>query len=119
MIIVDSENEKANASIGVQPPTQLFFAQMPEPDVSNLSNQMGSTLRISEGDAPPAYDQVANSRPQNGGSSSYQRDGMMASGSSAQAFEPLVTHSRGKRLHEGFYSMLPPTDIVPHPFGMA
>ncbi|KLO12159.1 hypothetical protein SCHPADRAFT_998331 [Schizopora paradoxa] len=116
MIIVDTENEKANATVGVQPPTQLFFARMPEPDVSNLSNQMGSTLRISEQDAPPAYDQVANSQPQNAGSSSTQRESMLPSGSSVQAFEPLVTHSRGKRLHEGFYSMLPPTDIVPHPF---
>lgn len=114
MIIVESDIEKAN--LAAQPTTQLFFARMPEPDVSNLSSQLGNGLRLSEQDAPPAYDLVSGPRTQNVGGSSMQREGMVASGSSARVFESLILHSRGKRLHEGFYLMLPPTDVVPHPF---
>ncbi|THG95419.1 hypothetical protein EW145_g7963, partial [Phellinidium pouzarii] len=32
------------------------------------------------------------------------------------SFPPLVIHSKGKRLEEGFYNTLPPTDVEPHPF---
>ncbi|EJD05614.1 uncharacterized protein FOMMEDRAFT_17884 [Fomitiporia mediterranea MF3/22] len=31
-------------------------------------------------------------------------------------FPPLVMHSRSKKLEDGFYAMLPPTDVQPHPF---
>lgn len=39
----------------------------------------------------------------------------MTAGSSGR-FPPLVLHSKGKNLEEGFYLIAPPTDIQPHPF---
>lgn len=121
MIIVEPDNEKAGQSNinGMVPTTQLFYVGMPEPDLSHLSNRLGTTMRISEHDAPPAYEQVTRPQSQNVASSSaqpHEREGTIASSSFVRSFEPLVLHSRGKRLHEGFYTMLPPTDIIPHPF---
>ena len=37
-------------------------------------------------------------------------------GRRAPAFEPLVMHSKSKKLEDGFFAMLPPTDVQPHPF---
>ncbi|KLO06244.1 hypothetical protein SCHPADRAFT_695110 [Schizopora paradoxa] len=32
------------------------------------------------------------------------------------AFPPMIVHSRGQRLGDGFFAQLPPTDLDPHPF---
>lgn len=118
--------------------SQVFYANMPSPVLAPAQTGVeGMMARVSlTGDAPPAYEEVHNdvlasstdhaparvgdekSRIPEDDAENHGSGSSAARNSTGYAtrFTPLVLHSKGGTLQEGFHRMLPPTDVSPHPF---
>ena len=102
-------------------PTSASVSAAPQDRPLSLS---GNEKRKSQ-DAPDSNDRSLPSSPTyplDNTPSSFSRavpptlDWFYSNESTSQHFPPLVLHSKGNKLEEGFYLIPPPTDVQPHPF---
>lgn len=114
-------NSTLDMGAGDQPPAYDALSIVNAPHTTPTAGSKGDPPQELDPDRPderrsPPDHQTPFERPIPPQLQNLRRGG--GSRSSIQTFGPLVLHSKTKKLEDGFFTVLPPTDVSPHPFGL-